>query len=58
MKPHHFYQKIKKKVKKNIKLPKVPMLSPNLVAQSKSDLKKIKSKYDAAKNQKQKIKAL
>jgi hypothetical protein len=42
---------------KEINLPKMPMISPELKATSAKDVKMIKKKLDKAKNKKQKIKA-
>merc|ERR1712032_1688993 len=51
-------EKKKKKGPKTIHVPKMPMITPNLQATSKKDIKRIKKKLDAAKSKKQKLKAL
>jgi hypothetical protein len=49
-----FLSKGQKKLPKKIKIPKNPMFSPNLVARSTADAKRIKGKLSAAKNYRQK----
>lgn len=50
-------KKEKKKGPKTINVPKMPMITPNMQAHSKKDVKRLKKKLDNAKTKKQKLKA-